>query len=88
MSTAEDARRELLSAFERILTRSGAPHPESLATELLTALTGRGWRWLATVAPNPDAQAWRQHRDPDPGAAARGRELIRRTTTTESQGGD
>jgi hypothetical protein len=76
---AERARVELMDAFRRVLARSGAPHSDVLAAELLTVLAGRGWRYVEAVAPDPARQAWKVGRPVDPGAAARGRALIRAT---------
>lgn len=67
-----EPRRDLVQAFGRILARSGAPEPDVLAAELVTAAQGRGWRHVEALDPAPDTgPAAPPHRAHAHAAAAR-----------------
>lgn len=66
MTIDRRAHDDAMRALTAILTRWEAPAPAVLATELLQALTGRGWRPAPTAPPADNRDDWRPGRRPDP----------------------
>ncbi len=75
MSETETQHRRAITAITRLLTAAACPNPEHTARQVLTALTGHGWR-PTSARPPPPWQAPRQASAPPSDAYRRARAML------------